>query len=309
MGADYTYPQQEYSINFVFDYNNLMSNAIEADGYSSSRNRSDIRMPIKEAPSFVYDTTSEIVVARGDSANKLMWESKGLQNNLIYVRNVFIELHDVYFRSQQDTCQDHAYEALILQEAIYVLHTRAAYWARTLYSSTENCCYAFTVPTSWNYLAREEIIRYLFIKSDLISENDCPSKLNVFTELETIFRYRQICDYGTQKVDTRLGEEYVICSIDFKTEVHVDLKLAISQYPGWKTTDNKFVPQVLNSTSLTISFGSREIESSLVACLERRCKSIMIFEVISPLIGMVTLLLESLVGGIDGVIEIGNRKV
>ncbi|KAG2208761.1 hypothetical protein INT47_007860 [Mucor saturninus] len=257
-------------------------------------------MPITEAPSFVYDTTSEIVVARGDSANKLMCEYEGLQNNLIYVPNVFIEFHDIYLRSQQDTCQDHAYEALILQEAIYVLHTRAAYWARTLHGSTENCCYTFTVPTNWDYNAREEIIRYLFIKSDLIFENDCPSKLNVFTELETIFRYRQICDYGERKVDTRLGEEYVICSIDFKSEVHVNLNLVISQYPGWKTTDNKFVPQVLSSTSFTISFGLQAIESSLVACLERRCESIMIFEVISPLIEMVTLLLESLIGGING---------
>ncbi|KAI7895811.1 uncharacterized protein EV154DRAFT_296322 [Mucor mucedo] len=206
-----------------------------------------------------------------------MREFEGHQENLVYVCNIFNELHDIYLRPQQYN----AHEKIVLQEAIDILQRHVYSWKERLNSSNMDFYYAFTLPTNWCPEIREELIRPLFIEANLIQEGDSQGRLIFFTELEPTFRNMQSDRYSLQNIEIRPGKQYVICSLDLQTEIHVNLELVSAQYPpALKMTDNNYVPQLLNQTRFTIPFGLEEVRSSLIACLEKRCSTFSAPEVV-----------------------------
>ncbi|KAI7890472.1 uncharacterized protein EV154DRAFT_582433 [Mucor mucedo] len=121
-----------------------------------------------------------------------------------------------------------------------------------------------SIPTHWNDNTREELIRPLFMKSGLINEDDDGERLIFFTDLELTFRYLQSEHHYKRSVEMNQGHQYVIMSLDLQQELLVDLELVSAQYPGLKTTDSRFIPQLLKYFHFTIPFGFHDVKSSLI---------------------------------------------
>lgn len=204
-----------------------------------------------------------------------MKDFKGHQETFFYVPDIFSELHKIYSRCHRNSNNNtyDTYDTIVLQEAINLLQQQVNYWKQeTMSSNAEDFYYAFNLPTKWDSKSKEEFIWPLFIKSNLIQENDDRGRLVFFTELESTFRLIQTSKNLVGNLEIKPGEQNLICSLDFRqNKVYVTLELVLVHYPALTGTDNLCVPQLLNEAHLTISFGLKELKSSLKTYLERCC--------------------------------------
>ncbi|KAG2208763.1 hypothetical protein INT47_007862 [Mucor saturninus] len=232
MNTHYDYSRHKTCISLAFDYSDLKSKATDTDG------------------NFVPSPDT-----RGGSADKLICETKESPKNLFYVRNVFTELYNIYSKQQGNHCEENALDDLVLQETIQVLQQQLNYRIKDLDCSKAEICYAFTIPTHWSNNTSETLIRPLFVKSGLIHEEDDVGRLLFFTELELAFRYIQSEDQYRPILVMNQGHQYVMMSLDFQQELHVSLSLVSAQYPGLKTVDSRYIPQLLKDFHFKIPFG------------------------------------------------------
>lgn len=208
-------------------------------------------MKIKSA-SLSYRTTDGSSISRGKSDEN----PEKLEKDAYDVRNVFNELHEVYPGNAPNS-------STIQKEAISVLQQAVDDCKRDLNCSTTDFYYAFTLPDEWDYKTREELIRPLFKEANLIESNDGQGRLLFFTQLESTFRYMQSQSNLVQNIAIRPAMEHIICTLNFESDLLVDLKLVTARYPALKALDNNCVPQSLKHVKLTMPFIWNEVKVSI----------------------------------------------
>ncbi|KAG2208759.1 hypothetical protein INT47_007858 [Mucor saturninus] len=283
MDEEFDYSRYKYFIAFVLDHSYLYTEIDEMGGYFEYGNNAWNQS--KYVPSFVYDTTSKTVIAEGDSADKLMSEAGEPQENLLYIPNAFTELYNTSAKQQEGHCEKNWFDDVVLQVVIKILQMQVDKWKEKKDCSEAELCYVFTIPTGWNEDIKEEFIRPLFVKSGLINEEDDLRKLSIFTHLELNFRYLQFISIEKPTVTTiNQGHQYIIMSLDFHQDIHVNLNLVSAQYPGFKTVDSGYVPQLLKEFDFVIPFRSHSVKSSLTAYLEKQFESELVLEIIDQML-------------------------
>ncbi|KAI7873625.1 uncharacterized protein EV154DRAFT_93162 [Mucor mucedo] len=278
----YDYSRHKFCITFDFSNNGIASRKIAVnDHFESKVHVHDDKIAVY---SFLYDTATRTIVARGTSVEKEKKNFKGQQKDLFYAPNIFSEL---YKRTANDK--------IVLQEAIRALRQEVEYWKKELNSSDDmDFYYAFTLPANWDH----EIIRSLFIKANLMQKNEAQGRLMFFSELEIAFRHVQTIQTMCF-METDHGDQFIICSLDFQNTVNVNLTLVSAQVPPITTADDKFAPRFLNETNFTIPSGAQKVKSSLIACLKKRCSTVPLFELIDILFKKICSLEEILKDSLD----------
>ncbi|KAI7894261.1 uncharacterized protein EV154DRAFT_478509 [Mucor mucedo] len=261
-----------------FDYENIVSDItpINKEGSKKIKGSGEVT----HRASLLYDTDTETVIARGD----LVENSEELQEGVIFVSNIFSELKSSYsgFNPKSDT---HAVRYKnFLQEAINMLQEIQHHWKQEEEGSDMDFYYAIIMPTNWEYVTREELFRPLLIKAGLIHGNDGQGRLIFFSKLESTFQSMQENPDILRGVDIKHGDQYVICTLDYRGEFFVTLDLVSAQYPVFSVAGGKWVPQLLRQVIFTIPFGLKEWRVSLIACLKTRCGNTVSLEIIDILL-------------------------
>ncbi|KAG2195968.1 hypothetical protein INT47_007104 [Mucor saturninus] len=210
MEENYDYSKHQYCILFSFDYRNFVYKTISIGNQFEPENDPG-KVKIKSA-SLSYRTTDGSIISRGKSDEIPEKPEKDAYD----VRNVFNELHKVYLKNSSNF-------STIQKEAISVLEQVVEDCKRDLNCSTTDFYYAFTIPDEWDYKTREELIRPLFKKANLIESDDGQ----------------------VQNIAIRPAMEHIICTLNFESDLLVDLKLVTARYPALKALDNNCVPQTL----------------------------------------------------------------
>ncbi|KAI7893679.1 uncharacterized protein EV154DRAFT_600729 [Mucor mucedo] len=292
MDEEYDYSRYEYCIVFVLDHRLLQTKAYDVKAYFElGHNNGDEK---RYVPAFVYDTTSKTLIAEGNSADKLMSETEEPQENMLCIPNAFTELYYTYSKQQENHSGGNKFNDIVLQQAIKILQMQVDHWKKEIDCSEAELCYTFTIPTGWNEKTKEELIRPLFVKSGLIHEEVDVGRLIFFTELELAFRYMQSEDQYRPSVVMNQGHQYVIMSLDFQQELNVSLRLVSAQYPGLKTVDSRYIPQLLKDFHFKIPFGFHNVKSSLTTCLERLCDPLRVPEIIEKMLKIINEKLETI---------------
>lgn len=220
-----------------------------------------------------------------------MKEKEGHQEDLLFVRDIFSELNKIYLRSsQQKNYELTPKDKIITEEAINALQQTICHWKETLDSTDTDFYYAFNLSTHWDYKTREELIRPLFVNAGLIQEDDSPDRLIFFTKLQSIFQFLQEDKYDRGALKVKHGDQYVICSVDYKRAFSVNLELVSAQYPALTAKGNKCAPQLLKEAHFEIPFGLDELKMSLTACLKKHCDTMLSSEVFNTMIETISLL-------------------
>ncbi|GAA5803241.1 hypothetical protein HPULCUR_008718 [Helicostylum pulchrum] len=128
--------------------------------------------------------------------------------------------------------------------------------------------YAFIVPSEWEEEIREELIRPIFIRSDLISKEDHNDKLLFFSDIESI-------SYGLKGKNFKKfllprGQNTILCRLvptKFDT-VSVELDLISTMNPLFDFPDSRLFPKVIRSKSISISV--EDIKTSIKAFLKTK---------------------------------------
>ncbi|KAG2208760.1 hypothetical protein INT47_007859 [Mucor saturninus] len=237
----YDYSRHKFCITFDFSNIGIASRKIAVnDHFESKVHVHDDKIAIY---SFLYDTATKTIVARGTSVEREKKNFKGQQKDLFYAPNIFSEL---YKRTANDK--------IFLQEAIRALKQEVEYWKKELNSSDNmDFYYAYTLPANWDH----EIIWSLFIKANLVQKNEAQGRLMFFSELEIAFRHVQTIQTMCF-METDHGDQFIICSLDFQNTVNVNLTLVSAQVPPITTADDKFAPRFLNETHFTIPSGAQK---------------------------------------------------
>lgn len=223
----------------------------------------------------------------------MMKKSKEHQEGLFYVRNIFSELHSIYSRSCHDSgFQQSPYDKIVLQEVVYALQQEVTYWKQELHCSPADFYYAFNLPTNWDCKIREALIRPLFIKADLIQENDGQGRLIFFTELESTFRFMQTNDSIIANMEIKPGDQILVCSLDLQKEAGVNMELLSVHYPALTATDNMCVSQLLSKAHFKMALGLMELKSTLSAFLEERCDIFLTSKFIDIMLKAIRLLIN-----------------
>ncbi|KAI7869629.1 uncharacterized protein EV154DRAFT_530664 [Mucor mucedo] len=259
----YDYSQHKYCI--VMELNN---DTIESSTMIFNRpDTASENNPDSISTSILYDTVKETIIARGDLANKKNQDSKGHGEGVVYVRNIFSELTDVDSKSEQKS----VHHAILLQEASFVLQDILYYRNQELNGSNIDFYYALILPTSWDYRIREKLFRPLFVRAGLILGNDGQGRLMFFSKLESTFQSMQIHPSLGNTLKVKLGDQYIICTLDNQSTCSVDLKLISAQYPAFAVEGRKLTPQLLKQVRFEIPYRLKEKRLSLIACLEKHC--------------------------------------
>ncbi|KAI7891398.1 uncharacterized protein EV154DRAFT_223602 [Mucor mucedo] len=247
--------------------------------------------------SLLYYSDTGIVIATGDLADALIKKFKKYQEYLVYVPNIFMELHNIYWRSQQDSYERKAQDKTILEEVIKVLMEEVDYWKEKSNCTNMDFYYEFTLPTNWDYRIREELIQDLFIKAGLIDEYRNCGRLVFFTELESTFRYIQSTINPIKNEGIQPGRQYVICSLDFQNRMNVDLELVTAQYPALTAINSRSVPQLSKKAHFEIAIELEELRLSLIARLKGHSNIILAPEVIDMMLTKLNLVEEDIEHG------------
>lgn len=115
--------------------------------------------------------------------------------------------------------------------------------------SAEHWHYAIVVPSSWEEKIRDEFIRPLFIRANLISKEDHKDRLLFFSEIECIFYYLQDKYIFQKEVQTFTSKIDVLPNND----VLIRLDLVQTINPLFTFSDSKLFPKVLKSDSFSIT--------------------------------------------------------
>lgn len=258
--------------------------------------------------SIVYNTTSGIILARSGSAQQMMWQfedhtpkdifkrhkilyltasgevvakpepvqqqevEKRPPKDIFHTPNIFMELQDLFLRMQQNNYKYDRHDDIITSEVIKFLQDEASHWGQELKNSSIQLCYAFTLPTHWDYEIREKLIVPLFIQAGLINKNDPADRLIFFSEMEATFRYIQLKRDPFVDLKIDYNKHYVFCTLDFDPGVRMDLGLISAQYPFFQAPDGNYIPQLFKASQLTVPFELKKREW-IQECAQKRCTS------------------------------------
>lgn len=174
-----------------------------------------------------------------------------------YVKNVFMELNNIYLKRKQGTSDLH-YDAFIFESVEKILqeivNPNDAAGNKKHYISNSYYHYSFIIPTYFDYAIREELLRPLFIRAGLITENDQKGRLLFFTKLESIFSSMQSPQYNQlYKKSILNGKHFIMYGLNFSENIlSVDLDLFSAQYPPSTSVDTNYIPKALKSISFNI---------------------------------------------------------
>lgn len=220
--------------------------------------------------------TEEILVLGSNSKNKRQSE----ENNqaIFYVDNIFKELNDIYLKKKEVCCYEYDVHDNIILHAVTIFLRDIVDDYRTKNTGVNGLhtsyYFAFFLPTNWDDEIREELIRPLFIRAGLITENDHSSRLLFFTQLELNFRlFQTIVAVGCNQIATEIkhGKQYIMYGLIFtETKFLVNLDLFSAHYPPTIMKDiHVYCTKSLKSNYFATSLDSN-IESGIEACLKIR---------------------------------------
>lgn len=215
-----------------------------------------------------YNTIDGTIINRRDLADKT-WKSEEHQKDISYMQNCFMELSDLFLRMQQKCYKYDMVDNLIVSEVVNSLQTHANYWEKDFKSSRMGFRYAVILPTHWDDEIREKLILPLFIQAGLINKNDHHNNLFFFTHLQSLFKGIQT-EYRTN-TKIEYGKQYLLCTLDFDGEIHVNLELVSAQFPFFNAIDQSCAPQSLKAVQLTVPFKLKDRRELIKVCLEKRC--------------------------------------
>lgn len=119
--------------------------------------------------------------------------------------------------------------------------------------------YVFIVPSEWSDEIREDLIRPIFVRSKIISEEDHKDRLLFFTDLESTFCFLQNKTYAKVKGATQVfkkGEQVVLCRAGFHRNGTLSVKLDLIE-PQQSLVDDVYdatlFPKVLQSIAVSIT--------------------------------------------------------
>ncbi|KAI7891462.1 uncharacterized protein EV154DRAFT_224922 [Mucor mucedo] len=274
----YDYSQHRYCINIDLGYDMITSVAVAITRFTNNE-----RYKNKRRTSILIDTTTRNVIARGYEADEANGNPKGLQEGVIYVRNILRELGDIYLKPKQQPFDNTALYALLYEEAIDLLQKILNHCKQDLNSVNMDFYYSLNLPTSWDYEIREELFLPLFVKAGLLHENDGPGRLAFFSMLELRFQNIPMSRFGKGR-NIKHGDQSVLCTIDYQGAYSVDLKLVSAQYPAFRLANRELVPQLLKQAHFVIPFGLKELRLSLIASVEKHCDTTLVSEAIDDML-------------------------
>ncbi|KAI7888042.1 uncharacterized protein EV154DRAFT_324162 [Mucor mucedo] len=266
------FSRYKHCISFGFDCIQTVSKSISNDDHN--RDWDYEKKEYVKFPSIVYNTVSEVVIARGKSEVGEVQLKHDV--DLCCVLNIFMELNNVFLKAPQRVSKSDMLDNVITSEVVKFLQDEMNEWEKALKCSKSDFCYAFTLPTGWNYEIQEKLIRPLFISAGLISKYNHPDRLLFFTQLESLFRCIQSDDrYFYKNIEVEYGRQYAMCSLNFaEGEIFVNLDLSSAQYPSLTSIDSKYVPQSLKSASFKFPFELKEKQTRIKAIVEKKCDTL-----------------------------------
>ncbi|KAI7873136.1 uncharacterized protein EV154DRAFT_102379 [Mucor mucedo] len=265
---------------YYLGYDGITSGAVAITRFTND----DESFENKYRTSILYDTTAKNIIARGDKADEANKNYKGFQEDVIYVRNILSELTAIYSKSKQQSFDNTVLYALVYEEAIDLLQKILDRYKQKLNSVNMDFCYSLNLPTSWDYQIREELFLPLFVKAGLLHENDCPGRLVFFSMLELNFQNMQMDTRTRRGLKLKHNGQRVMCTIDYQGTYSVDLKLVSAQYPAFRLAKGYLVPQLLKHAHIVIPFGLKEVRLSLIACVEKHCRTTLSSECIDDML-------------------------
>ncbi|KAI7891700.1 uncharacterized protein EV154DRAFT_506933 [Mucor mucedo] len=285
MEEQYDYSRHKYCIILVFGYNAIASDivaikniVIEKEEVKRSQSKKT------NVASLLYQTTTETVIASGE----LIEDSEGFPEGVIHIPNIFSELKRNYSNDRPNSHTHGVRYKNFLQEAINVLQGIPREWKEAKKCLDTDFYYAVIIPSNWEYETREEFFRPLLIKAGLIHEDDGQGRVVFFSNIEPIFRYIQEDHDILGDVEMKLGDQYVICTLDYQGTFCVNLELVSVQYHNSTVIESKWLPQSLKQVQFTIPFESRDLRSPLIAYLEKLCGNTIPSEIIEALLVIVS---------------------
>ncbi|KAG2195025.1 hypothetical protein INT47_005625 [Mucor saturninus] len=137
----YDYSRHRYCIAIDLGYDMITSQSIPIHDLS----RAEERYEKKYRTSILYDNTTRNIIARGYKVDEANEDLEGLQEGVIYVRNIFSELNDIYSKSKQQSFDNMALYAVLYEEAIDLLQR-----IRVMFSEITD---AYIIPTCFKIKA------------------------------------------------------------------------------------------------------------------------------------------------------------
>ncbi|KAI8080403.1 hypothetical protein BDF21DRAFT_31102 [Thamnidium elegans] len=121
--------------------------------------------------------------------------------------------------------------------------------------------YIFIVPSDWREEIREELIRPIFIKANLISPEDHKDRLLFFSDVECLCSY--LNHHIPNKRYLKKAQNTILCRIipSGRNTALIKLDLISTMNPTFNFFDSSLYPKVVRSDSLLIT--SDEIKKSL----------------------------------------------
>lgn len=210
--------------------------------------------------------------------------SKGLQEGVIHIPNIFSELKSSYFNNGPKSYIHDLRYRKFLQEAIIILQKIQCDWEHEKKCSYMDFYYTTIIPADWDYEIREEFVRPLFVKAGLIHENDGRGRLVFFSKIEPIFYSMQEDPNILRGVEIKPGDQYILCTLDYHNTLCVNLVLISAQYPAFTVAESKWVPQLLKQVQFKIPIKSTGLRLSLITYLKERCHTTVPPEVVDAML-------------------------
>ncbi|KAI7894943.1 uncharacterized protein EV154DRAFT_477724 [Mucor mucedo] len=226
--------------------------------------------------SIKYDAASKKILEWGDECGIKNLTSKN-HVNMVYVKNVFMELNNIYIRGENNGIFKHDKGDEILLHAMEVFLREAV----KMYTcddggNARRCFFSLIIPTNWEYGIRQALIWPLFVRAGLVSEYDDKRRLMIFTKLEALVQFvkrnqpeeRRSRYSVTPKLE--IGREYILYNLHFTSKqllVNFDLFSVYCSMNNVKTED--YVPKSLKSLCFNIPFNIN-VEKSIQRLLQVR---------------------------------------
>lgn len=192
-------------------------------------------------------------------------QSEKYNPDIFYVDNIFTKLNDIFLKKKQYSCYKYdVHDSLVLYAVKVILQKLVDKHQGSVNASHSPPHFVFILPTSWDYMIGEELIRPLFIKSGLITQNDHHDRLLFFITLQSTFQRLQsiqllqtskYVDVKNQRMDLKMknGKLYVMYGLNFTAnKLLINLDLFSAHYPPVMAIGSNYVAKSTKSISFTV---------------------------------------------------------
>ncbi|KAI7893001.1 uncharacterized protein EV154DRAFT_502968 [Mucor mucedo] len=203
--------------------------------------------------SLLYDAATGKILGEEDTA----YNQRPLEENdtIIYVENIFMELNDIYLRRKSESYKDNLHDSTVLHAPVMFLR-RAGSRFRTKFGITglwnSSYHYVFNMPTHWDPTIKDELIWTLFVRAELVKEDDHRSRIVYHDQVD--IKNGSYVMYGLKFLDNNLIITMDLISVNNSSKIILE--------------DESYI-RLLQSIYFTVPL-KYETSNGIEACLKAR---------------------------------------